>query len=387
MLPATSVPFLLFDDARPQGGAGARLYADPRELIVAHRPEEVQPALDQVAAAGKQGLHAAGYLAYEAGYALEPRLASLAQATGEPLLWFGLFDCVQHVPVTAIPSFLPAPSPNPPLARPLIDQKDYAAAFECIQSWIEAGDVYQVNFTFPCSVELPQNPLSLYAAIRDRAGAGYGGIVYTGTQWLLSFSPELFFIIENGTLTARPMKGTTARGDGALSDMAAIAGLRDDPKQRAENLMIVDLLRNDLSRVSEAGSVEVPALFHIETYPTVHQMTSTVTARLQPDLGPVDVLRTIFPCGSITGAPKLRAMEIIHAVEAGPRGVYTGSIGHISPDGDAVFNVAIRTICVNEEHGAGRIGLGSGIVADSVMQAEWDECLEKGKFLGNVPNG
>jgi anthranilate/para-aminobenzoate synthase component I len=164
-----------------------------------------------------------------------------------------------------------------------------------------------------------------------------------------------------------------------------MAQLQADPKQRAENLMIVDLLRNDLSRIAEAGSVVTPNLFHVESYPTVHQMTSTIKARLRAGLGPVDVLRAIFPCGSITGAPKLRAMEVIHEVETGPRGAYTGSIGCISPEGDAAFNVAIRTISVNEGSALGRFGLGSGVVADSVMQSEWDECLEKGRFLGEEP--
>ena len=247
---------------------------------------------------------------------------------------------------------------------------------------MQAGDIYQANLTFPCAVAVPENPLALYAALRDRAGAGHGAVLFTGEDWLLSFSPELFFTLEAGVLTARPMKGTAARGADSASDAAAMAQLQADPKQRAENLMIVDLLRNDLSRIAEAGSVVTPDLFHVESYPTVHQMTSTIKARLRAGLGPVDVLRAIFPCGSITGAPKLRAMEVIHEVETGPRGAYTGSIGCISPEGDAAFNVAIRTISVNEGSRLGRFGLGSGVVADSVMQAEWDECLEKGKFLG-----
>lgn len=383
MLPGPPTPFILIDDARPDGAADARLYSSPVDTVIAHVPDEVRSALDRLAVARARGLHAAGYLAYEAGHALEPRLAPLAQALpdGEPLLWFGLFEDFERLSSARIPDLLPPPAPlEAPV--PLVSRDAYAAAFARIQSYIEAGDVYQANLTFPCAVPVPDNPLALYAAIRTRAGGGHGGIVFTGSRWLLSFSPELFFTLEGGVLTARPMKGTAARGADAASDAAAMRALLDDPKQRAENLMIVDLLRNDLSRVGEAGSVAVPRLFDVESYPTVHQMTSTVTARLRPGLGPVDVLRAIFPCGSITGAPKLRAMEIIHEVETGPRGAYTGSIGFMSPDGDAAFNVAIRTISVNEGSGLGRIGLGSGIVADSAMQAEWDECLEKGKFLG-----
>lgn len=384
MFPAAPAPFLLLDDARPESGAGARLYKDPVELVVAHAPDQVQPALDRLAAAQRGGLHAAGWLSYEAGYALEPRLTPLARPLpgGEPLLWFGLFDGHEAIPPARVAELLPPPGPAARKAAPLVTEQAYAAAFDSIQSYIRGGDIYQANLTFPCSLPVPGDPLAFYAAVRDRAAAGYGGIVFNGGQWLLSFSPELFFTLQDGLLTTRPMKGTAARGADAASDRAAIAALAADPKQRAENLMIVDLLRNDLSRVAQAGSVQAPYLFEVESYPTVHQMTSTVTARLRPDLGPVDVLRAIFPCGSITGAPKVRAMEIIHEVEAAPRGAYTGAIGWISPDGNAAFNVAIRTISVNEGDELGRVGLGSGIVADSVLHAEWAECLEKGKFLG-----
>ena len=384
MLPSRPAPFILLDDARAPGVAEARLYRDPVDLVTAYTPGEVQPALERLGAAGRQGLHAAGYLAYEAGHALEQRLAPLASAIADkvPLLWFGLFRGFIPIAPADVPGLLPAPIGPLGTATPLVTQQDYAAAFARIQSYIEAGDIYQANLTFPCAVPVPDDPLALYAALRSRAGAGHGGVLFTGDRWLLSFSPELFFTLEGGLLTARPMKGTAPRHKERAADRRAMADLRADPKQRAENLMIVDLLRNDLSRVADPGSVAVPKLFEVESYPTVHQMTSTVTARLRSSLGPVDVLRAIFPCGSITGAPKVRAMEIIHEVEARARGAYTGSIGRISPDGNASFNVAIRTISVDEGCGTGRFGLGSGIVADSVMQAEWDECLEKGKFLG-----
>jgi para-aminobenzoate synthetase/4-amino-4-deoxychorismate lyase len=225
------------------------------------------------------------------------------------------------------------------------------------------------------------HPLALYAAIRARALAGHGALLFTGAHWLLSFSPELFFTLDEGRLTARPMKGTAVRRPGRTADEAAILALREDPKQRAENLMIVDLLRNDLSRVSKPGSVRVPRLFEIETYPTVHQMTSTIIAALEDGLGPVDVIEAIFPCGSITGAPKIRAMEIIADLEPGPRGVYTGAIGRLAPGGQASFNVAIRTLIVKAGGSKAAIGLGSGIVADSVAADEWRECLAKGKFV------
>lgn len=383
-LPDPHIPFILLDDARAIGAKPARLYTAPVEIIAAYAMEDVLPALAQLAQAQTRGLHAAGYLAYEAGFALEPRLARLSAAWDRtmPLLWFGLFDQWDSIASQDIPALLPPPATariKPP--APLVTQTDYAQAFDMIRALIEDGDIYQANLTFRSALTLSGDPRALYAAIRPRAAAGYGGLVHTGDDWLLSFSPELFFTLKDGKLAARPMKGTAIRGADAAADEAAIRTLRDDPKQRAENLMIVDLLRNDLSRVAVAGSVKVPELFRIETYPTVHQMISAVEATIRPGLSAVDVLRAIFPCGSITGAPKLRAMEVIHQVESGPRGAYTGSIGRIDADGNAAFNVAIRTICVKEGRGQGHIGLGSGIVADSVMAAEWIECQDKGRFL------
>jgi para-aminobenzoate synthetase component 1 len=381
-LPDPTEPFLLLDDARVAGAAAARYYRDPVEIVCARHPKEVQPALDRVADAREEGLHAAGYVAYEAGFALEERLCPLGGSGNMPLLWFGLFDGFRSVEAEDVPALLPDPGDaHVGAPRPLIDRAAYGAAFDEVQERIRAGDIYQVNLTFPCEVDLHGDPRAIYAALRPHARAGYGGIVHTGTDWLLSFSPELFFTLVRGQLTARPMKGTAVRAGDAAADRAAIAALVEDPKQRAENLMIVDLLRNDLSRVSSAGSVTVPELFHVDSYPTVHQMISTVRAKLLPGLSAVDVLRTIFPCGSVTGAPKMRAMEVIATVEPFPRGPYTGAIGRIDPDGNAAFNVAIRTISVEEGARIGRIGLGSGIVADSVAEAEWQECLAKGRFL------
>ncbi|MES2157526.1 MAG: aminodeoxychorismate synthase component I [Pseudomonadota bacterium] len=387
-LPGPSEIFALFDDARPRGAAAARLYRDPVEVIAAYSMAQVQPALDRLADAREAGLHVAGYMAYEAGLALEDRLAPIARRRqadapdAAPLLWFGLFEGVRLIAPDAVAALLPDPADARvgPL-RPLVDEAAYGAAFGQVQDYIRAGDIYQVNLTFPCEVDLSGDPMALYAAIRPRGAAGYGGVMRTGDQAILSFSPELFFTLVRGQLTARPMKGTATRHPDPQQDAALARWLQDDAKQRAENLMIVDLLRNDLSRVSRAGSVTAPDLFKVETYPTVHQLVSTVRARVLPGLSPVDVLRVLFPCGSITGAPKVRAMEIIDAVEPHARGVYTGTMGWIDPDGDAAFNVAIRTLSVRDGAGVGRLGLGSGIVADSQLSAEWAECLAKGRFL------
>ncbi|MCC4252112.1 MAG: aminodeoxychorismate synthase component I [Pseudomonadota bacterium] len=384
-LPGPTEIFCLFDDARQRGPAPARLYRDPVAMIAAYRMDEVQPALDRVGEAREAGLHAAGFISYEAGLALEDRLAPIAarrDGEGAPLLWFGLFEGVRRIPSTSVPGLLPDPAQARVGAlRPLIDQPDHRAAFDAVQAYIRAGDIYQVNLTFPCDIPVDGDPMALYAAIRPRAAAGYGGVIRTGDRTILSFSPELFFSQVRGQLTARPMKGTATRDADPQADAAQARWLEEDEKQRAENLMIVDLLRNDLSRVSRPGSVIVPDLFRVETYPTVHQLVSTVRARVLPGLLPVDVLRILFPCGSITGAPKLRAMEIIDAVEPHSRGVYTGAMGWIDPEGDAAFNVAIRTLCVEEGSNVGRLGLGSGIVADSQGYSEWAECLAKGRFL------
>uniref|UniRef100_UPI003752926C chorismate-binding protein n=1 Tax=Sphingomonas sp. TaxID=28214 RepID=UPI003752926C len=230
-------------------------------------------------------------------------------------------------------------------------------------------------------------PLALYARLREGSRAGWGGVVRHPGGALVSLSPEQFFTLRAGTLNARPMKGTAARDPDPAKDRLLAEELAADPKQRAENLMIVDLLRNDLARVSETGSVAVPRLFVVETYPTVHQMVSEVSATLRPGLDAVDVIETIFPCGSVTGAPKIAAIEALRRLEPEPRGAYTGSMGWIEPPssdgpGDASFNVLIRTLELHDERpGTARIGLGSGLVVDSEMGEEWAECLLKGRYV------
>jgi para-aminobenzoate synthetase/4-amino-4-deoxychorismate lyase len=367
---------VLLDDARP-GGPPARLYADPVEIVRADTPEQVQPALGTLRAARARGLDAAGYLRYEAAAAFEPRLV---QPCGSgPLLWFGLFEDYREVDSTTIlpdPAGAWAGAPKPQTA-----ERDYAEKFAQVAELIAAGDIYQANLTFRAQVATAGSPAALYALIRTRAAAGYGALIATGDEWLLSFSPELFFALEGGTLTAKPMKGTAVRDSDPAQDAANAADLRADPKQRAENLMIVDLMRNDLSRVARAGSVAVPQLFEVEHYPTVHQMVSTITADLAPGHDAIDALAALFPCGSITGAPKLRAMQIIADTEDAPRGVYTGAIGRLDASGDAMFNVAIRTLAMAGGDSAAVLGLGSGVVADSDPVQEWQECLAKGAFV------
>ncbi len=379
-----SVPFVLMDDARMEGRRPLMLYRNPVEQIVARTLAEVRPALDRLREGQARGLHAAGYLAYEAGLALEPKLAKIDARLGvedAPLLWFGLFEKGEELDDAALDALLGHGDATLTPPEPVVSQHEYEAAFARVHEHIVAGDIYQANFTFPSRVHVGENPLASYRMIRPRAAAGHGALVFTGTHWLLSFSPELFFQLEDRALTTRPMKGTALRSPDPATDLANAEVLASDPKQRAENLMIVDLLRNDLSRIAEPGSVQVPHLFAVESYPTVHQMVSTVTGNLVAGLGAVDALEALFPCGSITGAPKIRAMEIIHEVERHPRGPYAGSIGVIEARGNALFNVAIRTICVKDGAQNGVIGLGSGLVVDSIAVNEWHECLDKGRFL------
>ena len=383
MITLDATPFVLLDDAR-DGGAPARLYRDPVRVIEAREIAAVLPALAEIRAATQSGYHAAGFLSYEAGAAFEPTLGEPRAAT-TPLLWFGIFkDYAEYAPVE-----ITALLPNPAGAwigtpQPGIDRATYDRQMDEVLSLIAAGDLYQANLTYRATCRFAGDPLALYAQLRDRARAGYAALISTGHDVLLSLSPELFFALEGSALTCRPMKGTARRGANAEEDNHLARTLGADEKQRAENLMIVDLMRNDLSRVAVPGSVAVPQLFEVEAYPTVHQMVSTITADIAADKDAIDVLAALFPCGSITGAPKIRAMQAIAAIEdPTPRGPYTGAIGRFDASGDAMFNVAIRTLLIQGGDDYAVFGVGGGIVADSRTEEEWDETLAKGDFLTN----
>jgi para-aminobenzoate synthetase/4-amino-4-deoxychorismate lyase len=377
MIP-TEGPFVLLDDARTHGASPARLYKNPVEVLTAHDGDELSALLVSLRQARQDGLHAAGFFGYEAGAHLLP---GLTPAPSGLRAWFGLFNNFSTIDAGSVTSLLPDPAGVwMSELRPGISRDDYSQAFARVQEYIRAGDIYQANLTFPLTADYSGDPLALYAALRGRARAGYGGVIWTGQTYYLSFSPELFFALKDQRIATKPMKGTAPRLTDPVEDAQAAEHLRMDPKQRAENLMIVDLLRNDLSRVCIAGSVKVPELFHVESYPTVHQMTSTVTGVLADAHDAIDVIQALFPCGSITGAPKIRAMQVVDEVEATPRGLYCGSIGRIDNNGDAAFNVAIRTFTACEVTQSLSLGLGSGVVADSVEGDEWAECLAKGDF-------
>lgn len=390
-------PFVLLDDARTtDGAADALLYEDARAVFAAHRADEVESVLAAADAARQaQKGTLAGYIAYEAGLALEPRLAGLAAArTGAagPLVWLGLFDPPRRIAAAEVPAFLAARAEGPGTIGPMEPQLSpggYEAAFAAMRAAIHAGDIYQANLTYPLAGSYRGDPVGLYAALRDAGAAGYGGLIFDGSHWLLSFSPELFVALTGAEAKVKPMKGTRPRAASPEADRAAAQDLATSVKDRAENLMIVDLMRNDLARVAEAGSVHVDAPFAVETYPTVHQMVSTVRARLSPGRGAMDLVRAMFPCGSITGAPKIRAMELLAATERDARGAYCGAIGRIdAPDAsgtaNAAFNVAIRTLRLTPiENGQGSavLGIGSAIVADSEPLSERRECEVKAGFL------
>ncbi len=369
-------PFVLFDDAR-DGGAPPRLYRRPTRVLQARAMADVVPLLGHLKVAVDGGAHAAGYLAYEAGYALDPKLAPAARVGTSPLAWFGLFEGFETPDVASLAAG-PASASKP---HPRIDEAAYVEGVLRVREHLFAGDFYQANLTFGNDVEVGGEPLALYGLLRGRQRAGWGGVVDTGDSWLVSLSPEQFFTIRDGTIEAKPMKGTAPRRADPDDDRRGAEELAADPKQRAENLMIVDLMRNDLARLSVPGSVDVPDLFKVESFPTVHQMVSRITARLRPGVTAVDALRTIFPCGSITGAPKIAAMLALRDLEPEPRGAYTGSMGWIEPGGDAAFNVMIRTLEGARGHTYARLGLGSGLVVDSEPRNEWAECLLKGAFV------
>src|SRR6185369_16875494 len=262
---------------------------------------------------------------------------------------------------------------------------EYDSAIAKIHELIARGDTYQVNYSFPLFANFRGEPLALYRALNLAQGGEYSCFLDLGRYQILSLSPELFFERRGQTVRTKPMKGTVRRGRWLAEDKELAWWLSNSAKDRAENVMIVDLLRNDLGKVSLSGSVEVSSLFDVERFETVWQMTSTVTSTLKPNTSLVELMRALFPCGSITGAPKIRTMEIIRELELQSRGIYTGTIGLLQPGGDCVFNVAIRTVVVDAESGEATFGVGGGITSDSTAEGEYDECLVKAKSLKTPP--
>jgi para-aminobenzoate synthetase/4-amino-4-deoxychorismate lyase len=365
-------------------------FLDPCGIVVAHTPNEVAGAMDAAQAACANGRWAAGFLAYESAPGLDPALRvrrrDPADAFAElPLVWFAIFERAERT--TGEVDAAPDATDSGPEAvwESSVARDRYDRTIETIRGHIRAGDTYQVNYTLRLRAKLESDPRDLYRHLCRAQRAPYNAYLRAGRYHVLSASPELFFRIDGDRITTRPMKGTARRGRWVAEDDAAARDLRASTKDRAENAMIVDLLRNDVGRIARAGSVRVPALFQTERYETVWQMTSTVTARLQPELSATDALRALFPCGSVTGAPKVRTMEIIRDLEDSPRGVYTGAIGFLAPPGApgprACFNVAIRTVVVDDQTRTAEYGVGGGITFDSTARGEYDEVLAKARIL------
>ncbi|UWQ38324.1 aminodeoxychorismate synthase component I [Leisingera aquaemixtae] len=388
-----------------QGPMGAgTVFSQPLRVIRADGADEVPAALAALDAARGAGHWLAGYASYELGYALEPKLAGRMPAGRRlPLICFGVYEgplqsdtegCVRPRAESEAPArgggwALPGVPPGDAGLdgiTPRWTYERYAEAFAEVNRNIGKGDIYQANLTFPIDAEAYGTAVELYAALQARQAVGYGVLVeQDGLPDLLSRSPELFFRTDaDGVIETRPMKGTQPRSDDPVEDARRRDFLRQDEKNRAENLMIVDLLRNDISRVALTGSVHVPELFAVESYATVHQMVSLVRAKLRPDAGLADIFTALFPCGSITGAPKIRAMEILADLEPWARGIYCGTIGWAAPGGASEFNVAIRTLML--EGGRATLNVGGGVVWDSTAESEYEEALWKARFARVTPS-
>jgi para-aminobenzoate synthetase/4-amino-4-deoxychorismate lyase len=403
---------VLLEGGKPghaNGQPWTQLFTAPLRVCAAYSPAEIPALFAEIESAVAAGHCAAGFFSYECASSFEPKAGTRAKKVGEPLAWFGIyphsyaFDHVSGEFVGGEPPELArfraqqmsgaarvsetARPPEPELAAEFaLTEAEYIRRIARIHEWIRAGDIYQLNFTAPFSIEAPGSIAAHYARLRSRQPVDYGAFLHwQPSKHILSFSPELFFRVENGGLRSgerrivtKPMKGTAPRGRTTREDREISEGLRGDPKNRSENVMIVDLVRNDLGRVARTGTVKVEELFSVERYPTLWQMTSTISAELRSEVVFHDIFRALFPCGSVTGAPKVRAMQLIAELEDAPRGVYTGAIGFFSPR-QTVFNVAIRTLEFNGVHGI--MGAGSGVVIDSDPAQEFRECLLKAKFL------
>ena len=361
---------ILLDD---QESGQVRVYDRPVDVVTAWTPAEVEPAFAQIQKYQKAGYYAAGFASYELGHIFEPRLAAFVPANPEiPLMRFGIYKSYHTIsdnlfnPCAAVPDLKLVPA---------WQEEDYINRFDKVIEYLRAGDVYQINLTFPMTGQYEGSAVDLYSCLRERQPGQFGGVLSYDDFEIASLSPELFFQRDGDQIFMRPMKGTARRLPDPKADLALRESMRHDVKSQAENLMIVDLLRNDLSRIAEKASVKVPELFALETYPTLHQMTSRIKARVSQSIPIRQLFQCLFPCGSVTGAPKIRAMEIIHELEGGPRGAYCGSIGFIDPDGASCFNVAIRTFTLMGNQITYNVG--SGIVLDSQGNDEYAECLLK----------
>ena len=374
------MPWARFDDLR----SGTALhFGAPRRELVAEQPSEVVGVLRQVQRATDAGQWAYGYVAYEAASAFGAELVTHDRAPGDPpLAWFGIGDAPRSVPLIAAPDPLDEPTDR---WWPTWAPAHHGDQVDRVRAHIARGESYQGNLTVRMAGHVPGDPLDLYRRLAHAQSGAHNAYLDLGTHVVASASPELFFERRGSRIRVRPMKGTARRSSDPVEDDRRAAALRADPKERAENTMIVDLMRNDLGRIAHTGSVRVPTLLRVERYPTVLQMTSDVTADLRPDVGLPEMFAALFPCGSITGAPKASSLRIIREVETGPRGIYCGAIGVAGPARDgafARFSVAIRTAVVDRATGSATYGVGSGVTWLSSVTDEHAEVLIKTAVLG-----
>jgi para-aminobenzoate synthetase/4-amino-4-deoxychorismate lyase len=353
-------------------------FSRPREIVTVEKASEVPDAIRRVEELVRQrGWFAAGFVTYGAAPGFDPVL-SVRHKPGMPMLWFGAYDSVTTF---AMPGGLRVPMEQLEW-RASVTRDEYTDALRRIKERVAAGDTYQVNYTYRMEASFRGDAWEYFRWLAGGSASGYAAYLDTGRWAVCSASPELFFFLQNDTLESRPMKGTAPRGGTRREDDERARLLKESEKDRAENLMIVDMIRNDIGRVAEVGSVAVPRLCGVERFPTVLQMTSTVTATVRCSFS--DIMTALFPCASITGAPKVRTMEIIAEVESTPRGLYTGCIGYIAPDDGrlrAQFNVAIRTVTMDRDLGSAEYGVGGGILWDSDPEEEYRECEVKTRIL------
>lgn len=368
------------------------IFTNPIKIIQTYSLNKIKTCFKQIEQAKKRGYYLSGFFSYEAGYIFSEKFKKLNLTSQNfPLIWMGvfnnpiIFDHQQNKFIShhKIPSFNNKNTslPNYQLKNLQLDisQADYIRNIEKIKQLIKTGDTYQVNYTTKYKFDFKGSSLALYKQLRGNQSIPYGAFIKSPDFDILSFSPELFFCQNKTKLMMKPMKGTAVRGINLNEDIKNKKALARDIKNQAENLMIVDLLRNDLGKISQTASVRVNKLFAVETYKTLLQMTSTITSRLKTNTSLFELFSSLFPSGSITGAPKIRTMQIIHALEKEPRGIYTGAIGFFAPQDKAVFNVAIRTITIKNKHG--QMGIGGGITYSSDPIDEYNECKLKAKFL------
>ncbi|MFI5252828.1 MAG: aminodeoxychorismate synthase component I [Bacteroidota bacterium] len=367
------------------------IFTEPVEVLQIFSPEEFPGLIKSIEDYRKNNYFAAGYFGYECGYHFEN--IAVIPTSARPIAWIGIYQTPivfdhrsglwQNAPGELINENYRDSTKRECYKLDninlQIEADEYFRAIDRIKEFIRAGDTYQINFTTRYSFNFHGSPLSLFNELKKKQRVSYAAYLKSGNNSVVSLSPELFFTIQDNLITTKPMKGTARRGKTLEEDRIMEQWLANDPKNRAENLMIVDLLRNDIGRISKIGSVNVHDLFKVEKYDTLFQMTSQVEGELRSDASLPELLGSIFPSGSVTGAPKIRSMQIIHELEREPRGVYTGAIGYFSPNGDAAFNVAIRTLEINGN--AGIMGVGGGIVYDSKAEDEYAECKLKAEFL------